>query len=123
MATMAELEGFLTKKLDLRKSGEGRYNGSWFMPNNRSQLVLFDIYDTKLLVSSPFAKVSELPLPAAMKAAGEYVFGVVVYEDHYCLRHVIPLADIDESEVEWALNVISECADQLEQDTVGGDKL
>ena len=123
MATMAELEGFLTKKFDLRKSGEGRYDGTWLTLNNRSQMVLLDVYDGKLVVSSPFAKVSELPLPAAMKAAVEYVFGVVVYEDHYCLRHVIPLADIDESEVEWALNVISACADQIEQDTVGGDKL
>ena len=123
MATMAELEGFLTKKFDLRKSGEGRYNGAWFMHNNRSQMVLLDVFDEKLVVSSPFAKVSELPLPAAMKAAARFVFGVVVYEDHYCLRHVIPLADIDESEVEWALNVISVCADQIEQDTVGGDKL
>lgn len=123
MATMAELEGFLTKKFELRKSGEGRYDGTWLTLNNRSQMVLLDVFDEKLVVSSPFAKVSELPLPAAMKAAVEYVFGVVVYEDHYCLRHVIPLADIDESEVEWALNVISVCADQIEQDTVGGDKL
>ena len=123
MATMAELEGFLTKKFKLRKSGEGRYDGTWFMHSNRSQMVILDIYDGKLVVSSPFAKVSELPLPAAMKAAVRFVFGVVVYEDHYCLRHVIPLADIDESEVEWALNVISACADQIEQDTVGGDKL
>ena len=130
MATMAELEGFLTKKFELRKSGEGRYDGTWLTLNNRSQMVLLDVYDGKLdvydgklVVSSPFAKVSELPLPAAMKAAARFVFGVVVYEDHYCLRHVIPLADIDESEVEWALNVISACADQIEQDTVGGDKL
>ena len=123
MATMAELEGFLTKKFDLRKSGEGRYDGTWLTLNNRSQMVLLDVFDKKLVVSSPFAKVSELPLPAAMKAAVRFVFGVVVYEDHYCLRHVIPLADIDESEVEWALNVISACADQIEQDTVGGDKL
>ena len=123
MATIAELEGFLTKKFDLRKSGEGRYDGTWLTLNNRSQMVLLDVYDGKLVVSSPFAKVSELPLPAAMKAAVKFVFGVVVYEDHYCLRHVIPLADIDESEVEWALNVISVCADQIEQDTVGGDKL
>jgi hypothetical protein len=86
-------------------------------------MVLLDVYDGKLVVSSPFAKVSELPLPAAMKAAVRFVFGVVVYADHYCLRHVIPLADIDESEVEWALDVISVCADQIEQGTVGGDKL
>jgi len=123
MATIAELEGFLTKEFDLRKSGEGRYDGVWLTLNNRSQMVLLNVFDKKLVVSSPFAKVSELPLPAAMKAAARFVFGVVVYEDHYCLRHVIPLADIDESEVEWALNVISACADQIEQDTVGGDKL
>jgi hypothetical protein len=124
MATMAEVEGFLTKKFNLKKEDEKKYYGRWPMPNNRSQLVLIDIYDDKLVLSSPFAEVSALPWPAAMKAADEFVFGVVVLgSGHYCLRHVIPLADIDESEVEWGLDVMSWCADHLEKNTVGGDKL
>jgi len=115
MATMAELEGFLTKKFDLRKSGEGRYNGAWFMHNNRSQMVLLDVFDEKLVVSSPFAKVSELPLPAAHEGLPlSFVFGRGgLRRPITAFRHVIPLADIDESESRnGALNVISVCADQ-----------
>jgi hypothetical protein len=74
-------------------------------------------------VSSPFAKADDLPLPAAMKAAEDYVFGIKNDEGYYVVRHVIPLADIDESEVEWAVNVVAAVADSIEQDSVGGDSL
>ena len=123
MASAAEVENFLTGKYKLEKYRELGYRGLWNLSSGRSQQVVMQIDERFLVVSSPFAKADDLPLPAAMKAAEDYVFGIKNDEGYYVVRHVIPLADIDESEVEWAVDVVAAVADAIEQNSVGGDSL
>lgn len=131
MASAAEIELFLTGNYKMEKFHEfpasddynSVYRGLWSLGAGRSQQVRIIIHEDFLVIESPFADVDELSLPAAMKAAENDIFGIKIEGGHYVIRHVIPLADIDESEVDWGVNLVANVADGLERDSVGGDSL
>lgn len=87
----------------------------------RTQLVfVFGQPDSPFLViSSPFAQ--NVGADAVLQIANDSVFGVKKFGDMYTLQHVVPLSDVDASEVEFGLKMVALAADELES-KFGGDR-
>jgi hypothetical protein len=74
-------------------------------------------------VSSPFAKTEDVTPKQALKAIENSAFGIGTLGDWYVVRHVVPLPDLDESEIIVGLEVVAGIADEVEEEIVGGDNL
>lgn len=58
----------------------------------------------------------------ALLANSEYILGMQTLGDTYCVKYVVLIADLDESEVVTGIEYAAGIADQLERELVGGDK-
>lgn len=88
---------------------------------NRSQVIfVIGQPDSPLIsISSPFAK--EASAEFALQAAEASIFGIKKVADMFAIHHVVPLADIDASEIEFGLKLVASQADLLEG-KFGGDR-
>jgi hypothetical protein len=66
-----------------------------------------------LAVSSPFAM--NISADLALQAANDGMFGVRKVGDLFALWHVIPLADLDASEIDFGIKAVAIAADTLEE--------
>jgi len=86
---------------------------------NRSQVVWAGGSDELLFVSSPFAIGTK---PEIVLSLTEGMFlGIGRNGDVYVVRHALPLADVDASEIDFALKIVAIEADKLESQ-IGGDR-
>jgi hypothetical protein len=75
-------------------------------------------------IESPFGEIGSLDLVAALNAIGNTVCGgmSLVGGQLVTFRHSVPLDDINISEFEAPLAMVTGTADRLEQALTGGDK-
>lgn len=122
MATVAEIKKFLEKTYNYDVLDSGTYKIVMDDDGGRSQLVFVEVNDTWLNVLSPFAEMDDVTPKQALLANSEYVLGMQILGDTYCVKYVALIADLDESEVVTGIEYAAGIADQLERELVGGDK-
>lgn len=133
MATYREFEAFVKANYPVRKNPKDAPKGFMCLevpcPNDRSHVVFvhpgakIDKFGEFADVVAMFGSLSGSKLDKALEAAMAMPLGgLVKIHDVLALRHSIPLADIDESEIRKALLFTAMSADILEAKFVGGDK-
>jgi hypothetical protein len=123
MATQAEVKNYITKNMSAELVDGDLYKIVYDLGNDRSQLVYAAVRETVMNVSSPFAKTEDVTPKQAIKAVEDFTFGIGTLGDWYVVRHVVPLADLDESEIIVGLEIVAGVADELEEELIGGDAL
>lgn len=123
MATQAEVKSYLTKNMSAELIDGDMYKILFDLGDDRTQLVFAAVRESVMSVSSPFAKTEDVTPKQAIKAIEDFAFGIGTHGDWYVVRHVVPLADLDESEIILGLEVVAGVADELEEELVGGDAL
>lgn len=122
MATRGEAINFLRGINGMREDDDddGEFTYVLELKDGRSQLVILVVLDDFIVLTSPFADKDDLTARKALDLA--VIFGVADFGGHYCLRHVLFLEDLDESEVVNSVSFLGYRADTLESE-VGGDAL
>ena len=123
MATQKEVKSYIEKNLNSASLGDDMFKIVYDLGNDRSQVVFVQVASKSLYIASPFASSEDVTPKQALKAIEEYSFGIGTFADWYVVRHVVPLADLDESEIIHGLEVVAMIADEVEDSLVGGDVL
>jgi hypothetical protein len=123
MATQAEVKSYITKNMSAELIDGDMYRIVFDLGEDRTQLVYAAVRETIMSVSSPFAMTEDVTPKQAIKAVEDFTFGIGTLGDWYVVRHVVPLADLDESEIIVGLEIVAGVADELEEELVGGDAL
>ena len=133
MATYREFEAYVKSEYPVKTTPKDAPKGLVCLevpcPNGRSHLVFvhpganMDKLGEFADVVAMFGELSGAKLEKALEAAKMLPLGgLVKINDVIALRHSIPLADVDESEIAKAIMFTAMSADMLEAKFVGGDK-
>jgi ABC-type taurine transport system ATPase subunit len=122
MATKDETLQYISDNYPIESLSEDALKIVFELEGGRTQVVYAIVLESLLLVDSPFAALDDINANIAFKLAEESFFGIRRSEDFYFVRHVIPLADVDASEIDLGLGLVAQTADTLES-VVGGDNL
>lgn len=90
--------------------------------DGRSQLLFATVDDEKIEVRSPFARTDQISAEKALEL-NPTVFGVARMGEWYCLAHVVPVENVDASEIQLAFDGLAELADEFERQLGLGDDL
>lgn len=120
MATRGEAMKYLRGINGMKEGDDGLFTYVLEFNDGRSQLVFLKVVDDFIVLTSPFADKDDITAHKALDLA--VIFGVSDIGTHYCLRHVLFLEDLDESEVISGIKWLGARADTLESQ-VGGDAL
>ena len=122
MATQKEAIQFILDNFPSEKISDSlvKIVKSW--DDGRSQLIFADVREEVISVLSPFAESSAISAQQAINA-NDTVFGVGMAGDWFALKHVVPLENVDASEMAVAFNLLSELADDIEKKLGLGDNL
>jgi len=130
MATWREFENYLSSSYKFEKLSSNCIKMGFRFDDGRTQLIfmeglaLDDQENAVVAFSSPFARVDQLTPQQLVNCMADNGFlGVVMDSDMYMLRHVVPLANLDASEIEWPLRFVTEMADEIEKSLGLGDDL
>ena len=122
MATKIEVMNFLSQKYAFEHVTEDLIRFVFRTDGDRTQLVFVFINDHFMVISSPFSEENAITPNLAFKLAEDSLFGIRKMIGMYQVVHVVPLADVDESEIVSGLALIANTADSLES-SIGGDRL
>lgn len=122
MASQKEVVAFILKNFPSEEISENLIKVVISWNDGRSQLVFAHVMDDVMSVASPFADQSDISATQAINA-NESIFGVGMAGDWFALKHVVPLGDLDASEMDVAFKALAEIADELEKKLGLGDKL
>jgi hypothetical protein len=123
MASQTELINFIKNKYKWSDTEFGALKFEFKITDDRSQLVFAWINETSIQVSSPFATTDKVTPLVALQAVSEKALGMQLMGDLYVACYYAPIADIDASEIEYALELTAFVADELEKQLVGTDNL
>ena len=123
MATQNEVLNFIKSNYETEVLSGGDLKLVFDLGGGRSQLAFVDVTESNAQFSSPFATVDDVTPKQALEANAEYSVGMQLIGNWYVIKHVVPLADLDASEVSAAFDLVANIADMLETKLVGGDKL
>ena len=123
MATKLEVGNFLRSNFKLEETSPDIYIIEADLEQNRAQLVFVNVVDELIVFTSPFASVNDLTAKQALNAVQNQLFGLREFGEHYCLSHMVFTADLDASEILHSVAFLSQAADNLEKNIVGGDTL
>ena len=123
MATQNEVLNFIKSNYETEVLSGGDLKLLFDLGEGRSQLAFVDVTELNAQFSSPFATVDDVTAKQALEANAEYSVGMQLIGNWYVIKHVVPLADLDASEVSTAFELVANIADMLEKKLVGGDKL
>jgi hypothetical protein len=124
MASKAEAIAFIKSSYDKAEEfGDGLFKVTFATTDDRSQMVFFGVEETLIWVSSPFASVGSITPAQAIAVAEDYIYGIGKDDDHYCVKHVIYLPDLDASELFGGVERVKDVADKLERALGLGDNL
>jgi hypothetical protein len=121
MATAAEFKAFAMANYKIEETESGLLRMTYRFPDDRTQLVLIEVNDDFAMVSSAFASLEDVSPKQALDAAGDRIFGVKLIGNTFYLRHVIPLADVDPSEIDTGFEILAAAADVVEENLLGTD--
>lgn len=122
MASQAETINFIKSNFKCDDLGDNVLKVLVSWNDGRSQLVFATVGTEIMQVASPFAQLSDISAEQALNA-NQSAFGVGKVADWFAIQHVVPMADLDASEISIAFNSIGEIADELEKKLGLGDKL
>ncbi len=120
MASKIEVMNFLNQKYHFDQLTDNLVKFVFDLDSGRSQVVFAYVDEDFLVISSPFASEDAITPNLAFKLAEDSLFGVKKIGGMFQVVHVVPTADIDESEIVMGLGLIARAADNLEA-SVGGD--
>lgn len=120
MATKIEVMNFLNQKYNFEHVSENLVKFVFEVNDGRTQLVFAWVSDDLMVISSPFAAEDAITPNLAFKLGEDTLFGIRKTAGMYQVTHVVPMGDIDESEIELGLGLVANAADSLES-AVGGD--
>jgi hypothetical protein len=123
MATQSEVLNFIKSNYETEVLSGGDLKLVFDLGGGRSQLAFVDVNESNAQFSSPFATLDDVTAKQALEANSEYSVGMQMVGNWYVIKHVVPLADLDASEVSEAFELVANIADMLEKKLVGGDKL
>lgn len=121
MATKQQAMQFISSKYTVDQVSDDMYTATFELENNRSHMVFISFNDVNILFSSPFATTADITAKQALDAVSQTILGAQIVGDRYFVRHVAPLENLDESEIEDALFLTVHLGDMLEEELVGGD--
>jgi len=121
MATMDEALQFVKRNFESKELTDTLLRLTFSIDAERSQVVFFEVNNDFAVFSSPFAEAEDVTPKQALTAAGEYLAGIQLVGDFYYVKHMAPLANLDESEIEDGFDLVANIADRLEQELVGSD--
>jgi hypothetical protein len=121
MATVSEVREYLESKYEVQQVSEDFYQFLTYPDDDRSQMVYFDIGERYLRISSGFADVKTVAPMKVLEANSKIHLGVQLHDGIYFLTHVIPMADLDPSEIDTGLLDVAVFADILEEQLTGRD--
>ncbi len=123
MATQSELISFIESKYNCTFDGDSaKLVWSW-TSDDRTQLVWVQVTDGFMRCTSPFARLDDVTPKQALEANASWQVGMQLQGDFYVIQNVLPIADMDASEVQAAFSMVAGPADELEKLLVGGDRL
>jgi hypothetical protein len=120
MATKIEVMNFLNQKYDFDHVSDNMVKFVFNVDGGRTQLVFAWVNDDFMVISSPFASEDAITPNLAFKLAEDSLFGIKKIAGMYQVTHVVPMGDVDESEIAIGLALVANAADGLES-SVGGD--
>lgn len=123
MATKQQAMDYMISKHDFSQIDDSLLRGLFEVSDGRSQVVTAWFGERFVSFSSPFASTNDVTAKQALDAASETLLGIQIIDDHYCVYHLAPLADLDESEILDAISLTAISGDNLERSLVGGDDL
>lgn len=115
MATKQEAIDFLNSKYTAEDLGDCLYKLNFNLDPGRSQVILVEVNDNWMIMGSAFATTEDLTPKQALEAASEWICGILLIEDTYIVRNVLPIAELDESELHDGMKIVLNIADTLEQ--------
>jgi hypothetical protein len=98
------------------------------LPNGRRQWVLVAVSIFRIDVNSPFAERTAISAEDALSLASSQAFGFRehpmfgILPPHYVLVQLLPMADVDSSEIIFAIEELAKAADALES-KLGKDEI
>ncbi|MBD92052.1 MAG: hypothetical protein CME56_03895 [Halieaceae bacterium] len=123
MATQSELIAFIESNYNCTFDGDSaKLVWSW-ANEDRTQLVLVQVTEGYMRCTSPFARLDDVTPKQALEANASWQVGMQLSGDYYVIQNVLPIADMDASEVKAAFSMVAEPADELEKLLTGGDRL
>ena len=124
MASPNEVFSFITSNYPSEKISDSMIKVVVGWNDGRSQLVFAHIQPdaAAMEVASPFSTRDAMTAEQAINA-NESMFGLGVLGEWYALKHVVPIADLDASEMDVAFKLLAEVADELEKKLGLGDNL
>lgn len=123
MATQNEVTQFIKNTYKWQDTNFGALKFEFNISDERSQLVFVWVSEENIQVSSPFGRTDSVTPLEALKAVSEKSLGMQLMDDLYMVRHSAPIADIDASEITYALELTAIVADNLEEELTGKDLL
>jgi len=122
MASQSETFNFITSNFQCEKLSENLLKVVISWNDGRSQLVFATVKADVMQIASPFAKTSAITAEQALNV-NNTAFGIGIVAEWFALQHVVPLPDLDASEIDIAFNTVGELADELEKSLGLGDNL
>jgi hypothetical protein len=125
MATWQEVKSFIKSNYVISQESADVLALEFQIEDNRTQLIFVADFDSVDCVRffSPFAKTSDISADQMIKIASTAVFGLAISGELVGAVHMVPTADLDASEINFPLALLSAYADGLEKSLGLGDKL
>ena len=115
MATKQQAIDFMNSKYKAENLGDDIFKLEFTLNEDRTQVILIEFNDSWMIMGSAFATSEDLTPKQALEAAGEWICGIQMVENTYVVRNVLPIADLDESELQSGMELVLNIADTLEQ--------
>lgn len=121
MATQEEALSYVRRKFVTRELSESAVTLTMELKDERSQLMIIRVDENWIHFESGFAKIGTVDPLEAAQLANEYILGIQATDEVFLVRHVIPLENLDESEVNDGIMLVSSIGDELEKKLTGED--
>lgn len=113
MATASETLSFIKNNYRFEDLGDNMLKLLFDTNDDRSQLVYAHISEHFLTLSSPFADKGKVKAERVFDVA-DGLLGVGLFGEYYVAKHLIPIEDLDPSEVGVGFGLIANVADGYE---------
>ena len=130
MANWNDVANYLRQNFKINRDEGDVLSLLFDVGGDRSQLVMvskgsMNITDEEFaVIASPIAEARTVNIQTVLEEAAEYVVGgVVKIGDSLALKHAVPLANLDISELVGPMNLVLKAADQMEATFTGADRL
>lgn len=100
---------------DLEQHSPTFFSFRKLVEGQRGQDVHFEVSESFVLITSPFSHAGQISTDVALKMVGENTaLGMRKVGDFFALAHLVPIEDLDASELIVGIHLIGEAADELE---------